>query len=140
MEGRSGNGGSELTMRYAAILALALLAVPLHAEPKPHWYTSRLFWLGTAIIVGSVVADVETTQAAMRRGAHEANPIYGSYPSRPRAYGIAFALSAPNIAGLAYGESQLHPRGWWLPFTLLGSLPHLAAAAYNTTVCQPHCG
>lgn len=49
---------------------------------------------GTALLVAATVYDIEGTQACLRAGTcRETNPIYGSHPSRARAYSIAMPLN-----------------------------------------------
>ncbi len=120
------------------MLAVLLVCVPAHAGPRRHWFKDKKFWLGFATIAGSVVADVETTEAARGRGAQEGNPLYGSHPSRLRAYGTGFGMEAPMLIGL-YLSRKYKLNNYWLPLTLIGSVPHIGAAVWNTHVCQPNC-
>lgn len=124
--------------RVCLLLAALLFCVPLHAAPRWHWFKDKKFWLSVALVAGSVVADVETTEAARGRGAREGNPVYGAHPTRLRAYATGFAMETPVLAGL-YLSRKDKLNNYWLPIMLIGSVPHIGAALWNTHVCQPSC-
>jgi hypothetical protein len=129
----------EEEMRKAILLLAALLVcVPAHAAPKWHWFKDKKLWLSFALIGGSIVADVETTQMARGRGAQEGNPLFGSQPSRLRAYAASIALDAPLLVGLYLSRKRKRNR-YWLSFTAIGAGPHIGAALWNSRVCQPSC-
>jgi hypothetical protein len=72
--------------------------IRLHA-PKDHWYKDKYFWIGAAIIAGSIAADGHSTSLGRSRGLVEGNPVLGSHPSNGKivgvsslAFGIQFAL------------------------------------------------
>lgn len=119
--------------RACLLLAVLLFCVPAHAGPKWHWFKDRKFWLSVALIGGSIVADVETTEAARGRGAREGSPLYGSNPSRLRAYATGFATEAPALIGI-YLSRKRKRNDYWLPIVLGGSAPHFGAALWNTQV------
>lgn len=127
-----------MTRKAILLLAALLICVPVHAAPKWHWYKDKKLWLGFVMIGSSIVADVETTESARSRGAQEANPLYGAGPGRLRAYGISLALDAPILVGLYLSRKWKHNR-YWMSLTALGAGPHVAAALWNSRVCQPSC-
>ncbi len=126
-------------MRKATLVLAALfICVPAHAAPKWHWFKDKKLWLSFAVIGASIVADVETTEAARARGAQEANPLFGAHPSRLRAYATGFAMDAPFLIG-AYFSRKWGDNRYWIPFTAIGAGPHIGAAVWNTHVCKPNC-
>jgi hypothetical protein len=129
----------EEEMRKAILLLAALfVCVPAHAAPKWHWFKDKKLWMSFALIGGSIVADVETTQMARSRGAQEGNPLFGSQPSRLRSYATSIALDAPLLVGVYLSRKWKRNR-YWIPFTAMGAGPHIGAALWNTRVCQPSC-
>lgn len=57
-----------------------------------------LILAGSALLVATTVYDIEGTQSCLRAGTcRETNPIYGSHPSRARAYSIAMPLNSLMI-------------------------------------------
>lgn len=126
-------------MRKAILLLAAVfVCAPAHAGPKWYWFKDKKLWVSFAAIGGSIVADVETTQSALGRGAQEGNPLFGVQPGRPRAYATSFALSSPLLVGAYLSRKWNHNR-YWIPFTAMGAGPHIGAAVWNTRVCQPSC-
>jgi hypothetical protein len=126
-------------MRRAVLLLAALLVcVPAQAAPKWHWFKDKKLWMSFALIGGSIVADVETTQMARARGAQEGNPLFGPQPSRLRSYATSIALDAPLLVGIYLSRRWKHNR-YWIPLTAMGAGPHIGAAFWNTRVCQPSC-
>jgi hypothetical protein len=67
---------------------------PTPGSPAPKT-ADRAWWLVNSASWAISIADVENTQYVMRLGGREGNPIYGSHPSRLRAYAIS-----GGIAGL----------------------------------------
>jgi hypothetical protein len=60
-----------------------------------------------AFNLAAAVADAEGTQACLHAHAcREANPIFGSNPSRARAYGTAMPLELASFAGLALAKKR----------------------------------
>lgn len=71
---------------------------PLHMteHDKSVWqgFKHPMILTGTALLLASTVYDIEGTQACLHAGTcREANPIFGSRPSRLRAYSIAMPLN-----------------------------------------------
>ena len=58
--------------------------------------------VGAALNLAATVADIEGTQSCLRaHTCREANPLFGSDPSRARAYGIGIPLDFVVYAGFA---------------------------------------
>ena len=85
----------------------------------PAFKKSSIPWVAVAV---AAVADIATTEAALHRGCHEANPIYGTHPS----VGELVALHAMPLAFL-----WPHRKNKWLyaPAVLLGAI-----AIHNATI------
>lgn len=66
-------------------------------EPRPR-IADKKFWTLTAVQFGADIFDIETTQAGLRNGGAEVNPLFGSRPSRAKMYGISFPLTAAVCA------------------------------------------
>ena len=93
----------------------------------PHRTADRAYWLSTLVSLGMTVADVENSHYALTRaGTMEANPLFGSHPSRPVYYGITLPIFAINAAFSYHYKRQddaLAAAGlpghrfakWWLP-------------------------
>ena len=97
--------GILVALLIAGILYLLITSLPARAaEPTraqvaaavdPAFRKPPTPWIVLAI---AAVADVATTEAALHRGCHEANPIYGRHPSLPLligAHAIPLALAWP---------------------------------------------
>ena len=78
-----------------------------------------------AALALAALADVLTTKAALHRGCHEANPLYGRNPSTG-----ALLLTHGAVVGFAWGTKL--PA--WADYT--GAALFTAAAIHNATV---HC-
>jgi hypothetical protein len=70
---------------------------PGNKAPKSR-IADKKFWTFTAVQFGAAVFDIETTQAGMRNGGVEGNPLFGSHPSRAKMYGVSFPLTAAVCA------------------------------------------
>ena len=99
-------------------------------QPRP----MKSFW--TMVAVSSVLTamDVELTNSCVRSGqCREANPLYGSNPTRARMYGI----SVPITAGANLMSYMLHRRNrgtlGFMPQLGL-SLSHVAGIGTNVAV------
>jgi hypothetical protein len=77
-------GGAVLTPKVCA---------PDLSQPTKHYTADKAWWLVNLTSWVATVADIENTQAVLRAGGQEGNPIYGSHPSRLRAYAIAAPLA-----------------------------------------------
>jgi hypothetical protein len=63
--------------------------------------------VGYALNLAATVADTEGTQACLRRHTcTEANPLFGSNPSRARSYGIGIPLQMAEYAALAFVKKR----------------------------------
>jgi hypothetical protein len=74
--------------------------LPDHTRMTQHdktvWdgFTHPMILAGSALLVATTIYDIEGTQSCLRAGTcRETNPIYGSHPSRARAYSIAMPLN-----------------------------------------------
>lgn len=109
------------------------LAVPEHA-------IDRQFWMLTGLSLALTIADVENSRFALSRaGTTEANPLFGSHPSRGRYYAVTLPILAANAymsyrwrkedAALAYSGLPGHRYAkWYLP-SLLNSAAHAVGLA-----------
>ncbi len=75
-----------------------------------------------AILALAALADVLTTKAALHRGCHEANPVFGRHPST-----AALLLTHGAVVGFAWGTKL--PA--WADYT--GAALFTAAAIHNAT-------
>lgn len=80
-----------------------------------------------ALVVFAIasVADVLTTLAAFRRGAHEANPLYGKHPTAIRLWGTKVA-GIGLLGWLSYTNDEFD-------FILYGAAAITAYIAYRNT-------
>lgn len=126
------------------LLAICLaLALPINGYAKPkHWYTSKKFWAGEAVIGLSVFLDYQSTQRNHAFG--ESNRIFngvvGNNPSTARVAGFgltAFAVESATHVAL-YKLSENDPSKYWR-FAGLTAQPaisfgvHVPAAIHNYT-------
>jgi hypothetical protein len=51
----------------------------------------RKFLIASLFQIGATIGDIESTQYGLGHGAQEANPLFGSHPSRATQYAIAIA-------------------------------------------------
>lgn len=114
-----------------AIVALLLFALPVHAEPKHHFWHSKKFWTAFAIDSAAMVADYGESQAAFARGAHETNPIFGSRrPSfaRMSVIGIPFTFAYSYTSWrMSESRHRVLRDAWLLPVTYdVGNHAYLA--------------
>ncbi len=85
------------------VLLLLLIATPCwgQQEMKPvkkRRVFDKKFFLATTAVIGATLLDVETTARCFRsKTCAEANPIYGSHPSRAKLYGIKGSFAAFSI-------------------------------------------
>lgn len=100
------------------------------ALPVTNRTADKAFIASTLLSLAATVADVENSHAALERsGTREANPLFGSNPSRVRYYAITLPVFAVNAfvsyrykrqddaLGVArYGGHKIVK--WWLPNTL----------------------
>jgi hypothetical protein len=105
------------------LLIVVLLAVCCSAQLAPITYAAPVL---------STIADVESTHAGLERGCTEANPLYGSRPSRARMYAITMPL-ALGVDILSHHLHRHHTRGWYLPAAVM-TAAHGAAAVHNLRV------
>jgi len=98
----SGNGES-----CALLGGRAYFSDPIHmTEHDATWANAArnpAMLVGYALNLAATVADIEGTQACLRRHTcTEANPLFGSNPSRARSYGIGIPLDLVAYAALAF--------------------------------------
>ena len=99
-------------MKLVILLLLVLLiSTPAWAKPD------KKFWLFTAAVYGSVVADEEVTQYKLRQNPllRESNPLLGS--SRKRAYPILLGLATSSTLS-GYILKRRESKSWWVPQTV----------------------
>ncbi len=113
-------------------VCLALFMASAHASPTRAQVKHavdpafrRTPHVALAALALAALADVLTTRAALHRGCHEANPVYGRHPSTG-----ALLLTHGAVVGLAWGTKL--PA--WADYT--GAALFTAAAVHNATV---HC-
>ena len=97
----SGNGES-----CALLGGRAYFTDPIHmTEHDATWAKAArnpAMLVGFTLNLAATVADIEGTQACLRRHTcTEANPLFGSNPSRARSYGIGIPLDLVAYAALA---------------------------------------
>lgn len=83
--------------------------LPEAPRPKPN---SKVFWIGTAALAGSTIADAVTTRENLDKGSRfiETNPVYGRRPSPAKQAGIEAALFAGQV--LAFHFTEKSPHKW----------------------------
>ena len=96
----------------------------------------RSFILPTLFQIGATIGDIESTQYGLSHGVREANPLYGSHPSRAMQYGITMPIAAA-IVGWSYRlkKSAPHSRYWLIPPVVVGSI-HTPALGHNLMVAR----
>ena len=102
------------------------------SSSKPGLATAdgKFLFLASAY-TAALVADYETTQSCLARGAcRELNPVFGSHPSRLRMYAIGGAISAGTIYGSYYLKKK-RKRYWWVPL-VAGTVVHGYLAYRNS--------
>lgn len=102
--------------------------------PRPKRVADRKWWLWTTIEVGSMVADVELTQACIRtRTCHEFDPVVGQH--RWRAYAVSIPVHG-LLVWKSYQRKKHESRGeqraveWWM-LPLAATVVHGAGIAYT---------
>ncbi len=109
------------------------IAVPEHA-------INRNFWLSTGLSLALTIADVENSRLALSRvGTSEANPLFGSHPSRGRYYAVTLPIFAANAymsyrwkredAALAYSGIPGHKYAKWHIPNDLNTIAHAIGLA-----------
>lgn len=105
----------------------ALASQQLTAVPSiPSWRSSKsnsptfdhAFKVYSSVAWGTMIADFEATHHSLvMNTGRELNPIFGSYPSRARLYGIGVPMTG-ILNYLAYREKKARPRSnlWKVPF------------------------
>lgn len=93
-------------MRKFAVFVFGLAAIAgsaagrprtaiVSATPKPrHWYTDKKLWIGEAVIVGSTMADANSTCRGLQRGGVEQNVALGPHPSCGHIYAFEAGATA----------------------------------------------
>ncbi len=123
----SGNPFSAQPIRFTPP-TLAIQSTP----PRERMRTAdRSFWLTHVFQIAATVADIESTQYGLAHGAREANPLFGSHPSRGKQYAISMPLSAA-VVGWSYRlkRSAPHSRHWLIPPIVIGTM-HTVAVCHN---------
>ena len=96
-------------------------SLPEAPKPKPEslvvesrdYHSSKVFWLGTALLAASNTADGITTRQVLDRGGQELNPMFGRHPSPARQAGIDAALFAVQVIAFHFTErSRYKPVRW----------------------------
>ncbi len=139
-----------------AALLCVFLAAPARADEgaekpqKPQkankLFDRKLIFAGLTMLAGEI-ADNETTMAAMHRNrrAREANPFYGTHPSRLRMYSLGTALTGlmllPTLATRqqALRAGRKNSKLWLVPVVANDSV-RAFAAWHNSRIpaSQPH--
>lgn len=80
-----------------------------------HWYKDKYFWIGVAVIGGSIAADAHSTSRFVDRGYAEGNPFLGPHPSHGRIAGFALLDfgAQTTFHALAWHESHQDPSKAW---------------------------
>jgi hypothetical protein len=73
--------------KIGPILLLLIAVSP--AQAQPHFWRSKRFWIGVAVVGAAAAADGISTQKCLNRnaGCEEANPVFGVKPSVARTFG-----------------------------------------------------
>ena len=120
--------GAIIGLLSALLVASILFEGVAHAAPTraqvaqavdPAFRRSNAPWIAVAV---AAVADIATTEAALHRGCHEANPIYGSHPS-------VASLGALHAIPLALLWPVRHSKLLYIPAAVLA-----AVAVHNATL------
>ncbi len=69
----------------------------------------KVFYIGSAALAASTVADAISTRQLLNRGGFEMNPIYGKRPSPAKQAGINAAFFAGSV-GVFYLTERSHSR------------------------------
>jgi hypothetical protein len=144
--------------RVVCVIAMLAICQPAFADgqkqkrriwDKKFWVRDKKFlgwdkkfWIATVVQAGSIVADIETTKAGLRRGATELNPIFGRHPGRPRLYGTSILIFGAELWAQHYlkNDAEEHPSDryvWWLCAYGNAGL-HTAAAIHNARLPGRH--
>jgi hypothetical protein len=92
---------------------------------------SRRFILASLFQIAATIGDVESTQYGLSHGAREANPLFGSHPSRAKQYAIAMPIAGGIVAwSYRLKRSAPHSRHWLIPSIVTGAI-HTGAMLHN---------
>jgi hypothetical protein len=75
-------------------------------EPQPKRDHGLMHKLGLPLMAAGQTADVVSTVQALKRGAHESNPVYGKQPSAAKLTAIKAATMVPT--GLLLDKLYTH--------------------------------
>jgi len=108
------------------LLAIALSACATTGEKK---VTDGEFLAASGYLVAMTIFDVETTFAAIRNGAHEANPVMKPFVNNGRVATYAFTLAIDGLIlwaahEMRTSENKGFMKTWWI-------LPGIAGTAHG---------
>jgi len=91
----------------------------------------RKFLIASLFQIGATIGDIESTQYGLGHGAQEANPLFGSHPSRATQYAIAMPIAA-GVVAWSYRLKRSAPHsGRWLIPQIVAGVVHTGALCHN---------
>jgi hypothetical protein len=91
----------------------------------------RGFLIVSLFQIGATIGDIESTQYGLGHGAKEANPLFGSHPSRATQYAIAMPIAA-GVVAWSYRLKRSAPHsGRWLIPQIVAGVVHTGALCHN---------
>jgi hypothetical protein len=91
----------------------------------------RKFLIASLFQIGATIGDIESTQYGLGHGATEANPLFGSHPSRATQYAIAMPIAA-GVVAWSYRLKRSAPHsGRWLIPQIVAGVVHTGALCHN---------
>lgn len=123
----------------STIAEIVPLTLPIRMEqPKPTRVVDRRFVRLHLLEVGAVILDIESTHYGLSHGGTEANPLFGSRPSRTIQYGIGLPVTFGMTCWSYYLKRNApHSRRWQiLPLLAIGI--HGGATVNNLATAHNH--
>lgn len=97
------NAAKSIFRIIVALLLIFFYASFAQAQPNPHWYRDKWWWVGEAIIGSSIFMDGHSSARGQPYYV-EGNPLLGKHPSNARIAGFA---------GLDFGlQTTYHALAW----------------------------
>lgn len=115
-----------------AVLLLISLASSVSAQER-HWYKSKQWWAGEAMMTAAIVADAVTT-AHRCHGCTERNPLIGSNPdNRTIALFSSANFGVQSVLHIwSFNLGKNDPNKYWRAASLWGQPLPIAALEFNT--------
>jgi hypothetical protein len=104
------------------VVLILLLSLPVMAQNKS-------VWIWSTAVATSATIDIESTQAGLRNGGYEINPMLGEHPSRLRMYSTIGAIDATAMLGAI--ELRKHHKKYWWAVPAIAVAVHVAGTIYT---------